>query len=315
MQNNASSFEAVRSNRGVFNKCAITDLSLKLPIGVQQNVVMANPENGLLTKWDSAYFTGHPGPIGNTGATGVTGAQGTFSNTGATGPTGQPGPTGPTGVTGANTNTGATGPTGNYGPIGPTGPQGSQANTGTTGPSGRTGLAGPRGLPGLNSNTGATGATGPTGRTGASGQTGTLASTGATGYTGPAGGPTGPTGQTGPNGGITGPTGPFATNGIVTFGEIRQLFPLAYYYNLPANSATYQSVTLSNSNGLGVILPLNESHGKRYVFSNLTPYLVEVYADVANNQPTLLVIPAGSPGGYVIYDQVNFKWLRGLGTF
>jgi len=136
-----SAFENFRSNRGVFNKCSINDISLRIPLGVQENIVMVNPVTGALSQWNSDYILGTTGPTGPTGPIGPEGLPGTDTDTGATGPVGPTGSTGPAGANGTNSNTGATGPTGptngSTGPTGQTGPAGGQTGpTGAFSPSG-----------------------------------------------------------------------------------------------------------------------------------------------------------------------------------
>lgn len=274
-------FQNIRASRGVFNKCTIADLILKLPVGLQQNVVLTDP-TGSLSQFDSSVISGTTGPTGPTGPTGMVGPPGTQVNTGATGPSGTTGHTGGTGPGGASTNTGATGNTGPTGHSGPTGFTGFSSDTGATGSTGPTGPTGPSGPWGTNTYTGATGNTGNTGPTGPSGPTGQSALDGATGATGPVRSPTGPTGQTGPFGGQTGPTGSFAPNGIVSFSIVQ--LPGANHYDIGPGSPTYQMINSAALTGsLSIQLPANglESDGKFYVIANNTLLPAVVYGTVA----------------------------------
>lgn len=128
--------ETIAANRAVIGKCSIGELSLKIPMGLQDNFLLTNPTTSSLSQFNGATgpFDGPDGPQGPTGSAGTpgtalfTGPSGTVGYAGSTGPTGNPGTsseTGPTGATGSVT--GPTGPVGPTGPlsvpfIGPTGP-------------------------------------------------------------------------------------------------------------------------------------------------------------------------------------------------
>ena len=266
-----SSLESVSANRGVFNKCTIAELSLKLPIGVQQNIVMSNSANSLSQANVGLTPGASTGPTGSSGNTGPIGSPGAAALTGPTGPQGPTGPTGNIGPPGVATFTGATGLTGPTGPSGPTGIPGIALATGPTGPIGNTGPTGPIGIPGTATLTGASGQTGPTGSTGRTGPQGTATFTGPTG---PTGSLTGPTGSVGPTGQIVepGPTGP-SNWGLVSSNYIQYYVS---YYDIAQGSATYQSINNILPGGLTIYLPGVEADGKIYQFSNNSTYIVTI---------------------------------------
>ena len=58
MPHKDSSFENIAATRATFAKCSVGDLALKLPVSLQQNVVMVNPITAELSQF--AYV---PGPV------------------------------------------------------------------------------------------------------------------------------------------------------------------------------------------------------------------------------------------------------------
>ena len=278
LSSKSASFESLSSNRGVINKCTISEISLKIPEALQESVVMTNPKNNFLTKWDATLLTGYTGPTGSPGSTGPIGRHGTAGQTGATGPIGTTGPTGNTGQSGVATLTGATGPSGRTGVTGPRGVPGSATNTGETGPPGDYGPTGIDGFPGTSLYMGPTGPTGPMGPTGPTGLPGIALQTGPTGPTGPATGPTGPIGPQGEFVTPTGPTGP-SNWGLATYHTISEVNQP--YYDLPNGSGTYQDIRDTPSGGLTVYLPAMEPDGKHYVFCNNSPNQVILQATIA----------------------------------
>ena len=275
-------FQSLSSSRGVFNKCTITDLALKIPVFAQENVIMttATPTTSSLSQYDGTELFGRTGAIGIKGPTGQNGLPANQTATGATGRTGlNTGPTGPTGVPGSRTNTGATGRTGNTGPTGATGLSGNLSNTGPTGWSGPTGPTGPDGIPGSSVNTGDTGESGMRGNSGPTGVPGTESNTGATGPTGPENGPTGPTGPTGEAGGLTGPTGPVSPTGLVSYSEI--VVSGETYYDIIPGSNTYQVIKQTPAGVLDIRLPEigTEPGGKVY-------YIINNTSEICNIIPT-----------------------------
>lgn len=272
----SSSFETLSSSQGVFNKCTIAELSLKIPVALQQTVVMTNPINNFLTQYDLSLIIGPPfqSPTGPTGPTGHIGQTGTAALTGPTGPLGPTGPTGPTGPAGVASLTGPSGPTGPVGATGSIGPPGSATNTGATGPQGVTGYSGPMGPAGFAQFTGPSGPTGPKGVTGPTGPAGIANETGPTGATGSY---TGATGPDGPPGDITMPVGPTGPSnwGLATSNTIIELS--LGYYDVPIGSGTYQSL-LQATQAFRIYLPAIESDGKHYVFTNNTSEQLTLYA-------------------------------------
>lgn len=277
-QQKDTSYESIAASRGIFNKCTISELALKIPIGLQQNVLMATPMAGHLSQFDRSNISLGTGPTGATGPTGPVGTPGSQTNTGATGSiSNSTGPTGPTGIPGSLTNTGASGSTGTIGPSGPTGYPGWLTKTGSTGPIGTTGPSGPTGAPGTSVNTGASGATGETGQSGPTGLHGSQTNTGPTGPTGRADGPTGPTGSTGRPGGQTGATGPESPVGLVSYSRV---LLSSQYYDISPNSNTYQLINGVPAGIVRIGLPpsTTETVGKYYVLANNTEQLIFIYA-------------------------------------
>ncbi len=194
---------------------------------------------------------------------------------------------------------GSSGGTGPQGPAGPTGPQGPQGNPGPTGP---------QGAPGTPGATGPTGPQGPQGLPGADGADGLAGATGPQGPAGPQGDPgiKGDTGSQGPQGlqGETGPAGTTTWAGITdkpaTFEPTTHAHDDLYYTEAEIDSRLAP-------HGVKVKLTSNQAITTGTIAA--VSWHATDWDDAAwwsSGSPTILTVPTGRGGRYLISGNVVF---------